>query len=148
MNIACKKVSALIFSVIVATSVHGMEHENTVEVNVQKSAAVWYKKRSVQVAAALTVVAAGCALAVYMDKVAVPACIAKLFTAPTVQEEVGQAAQESFVEAVQNGQLPEGVAYQLQFNVHTFDAVKEKWQNVVKKASAEVISIWNECYTE
>lgn len=146
MNIAYKKVSALIFSVIVTTSACGMEVENTIEAAEQKSPVVWYKKRSVHLAAAITTVAAAYAVAVYMNKIAVPASAVKLFIAPTVQEEVVQIAQESSVKTVQNNQLPDGVA--IQITIYTLDVVKEKLQNAVKKVSKEIINLWNECHTE
>lgn len=84
MNISYKKVSALVFSVIVTTSAFGMEIENITE----QSSSTWYKKGSVYAAAtAITLAVVGCAYAVRTGKVAVPALLAGLVvTTKTVQE--------------------------------------------------------------
>src|SRR5579864_9026735 len=74
MNIAYKRVSALVFSAIVTTSVVGMENENMIEqATEQVTPAAWYKKGSVQAAvAAITLAAVGYACAVRMNKEVVP----------------------------------------------------------------------------
>src|SRR5688572_12643513 len=88
MNIVSKKVSALVFSVIVTTSAVGMEHENIVEQGTEQvTPAAWYRKGSVQAAVvAVTLAVAGCAYVARKGKVAVPAFIAALFvTSQTTQ---------------------------------------------------------------
>jgi hypothetical protein len=88
MNIVSKKVSALVFSAIVTTSVFAMDHENmVVQATEQDTSVAWYRKGSVQaVAAAITLAAVGYACAVRMGKVALPALVAGLVAVKTVQD--------------------------------------------------------------
>src|SRR5260221_7683792 len=87
MNIAYKKVSALVFSAIITTSMVGMENENMVETTEQVTSAAWYRKGSVQaVAVAITLAAVGYVCAVRMGKAVVPAFAAALFTAKLAQD--------------------------------------------------------------
>src|SRR5579863_158965 len=97
MNIASKKLSALIFSAVIMNSVQGMEQDNMTEITTtQVVPSVWYKNSSVQVAAVVTTVTAALvsyAVAVRMGKVpapALPVFVAGLFAAKLVQESTVQ----------------------------------------------------------
>lgn len=141
MNIAYKKVSALIFSALVITSAYGMENENATEVVEQKSPVVWYKKRSVHVAAAITTVAAAYAIAVYMNKIAGPATVAGWFMVQTVQEPT---TQEVPVTNVQQGDI---VSQIIDTNKIVADAsgVVEQCKDIVKNFSKEIVGLWKGC---
>ena len=109
MDQAYKKASAFIFAAIVTTSTYGMDNENVVEVSTEQVVPVmWYKKGSVQAAAAVTVAVVGCAFAVRMGKVAVPGCITALYAAKLVQESapksdfVDNSSEQQFVEQNQD----------------------------------------------
>lgn len=97
MNMAYRKLYALVFSTVIATaSVHGMENVATevdcikqdVTTETVQAPVVWYKKGSVQAAAAaLTLAVVGYALAVRMGKVALPAFVTGLVAvAQTTQD--------------------------------------------------------------
>jgi type III secretory pathway component EscV len=93
MNIASKKLSALIFSAVIMNSVQGMEQDNMTEITTtQVVPSAWYKNSSVQVAAVVTTATAALvsyAVAVRMGKIpapALPVFVAGLFAAKLIQE--------------------------------------------------------------
>lgn len=87
MNMAYKKVSALVFSVIVTMSAFGMDNTNATDIITEQSACAWYKKSSVQAAAAaVTLTVMACAYVAHTGKVVVPALVAGLVTVKTVQD--------------------------------------------------------------
>jgi len=99
MNIASKKLSALIFSAIVMSSAQGMEQAHVTEVTTEQPIpSAWYKNSSVQVAAVVTTLTAALvsyAVAVRMGKVsapALPALFAGLFAASAVHGSTAQAS--------------------------------------------------------
>jgi hypothetical protein len=87
MNIVSKKVLALVFSVIVTTSVVGMEHENMIEqATEQNGSAAWYRKGSIQAAVVVTTALVAYVVAVRTGKAAVPTFAAALFTVTLAQD--------------------------------------------------------------
>jgi hypothetical protein len=118
MNQAYKKLSTFIFAAIVTTSAYGMESENVVEVSTEEVApAIWYKKGSVQAAAAVTVALAGYALAVHMGKVSVPACI----TAKSLEQLVVNENQDHIINHVVEVSKSEMPADWLKGMLHFFE---------------------------
>ena len=107
MNIVFKKASALVFSVMVTTSMVGMENENIVEPTTEQvTSAAWYRKSSMQAAAVvITLATVGCVCAVRMGKVGVPAFIAALIVA---SQAVQDPAPKSDDTHDVSGQIAEG----------------------------------------
>jgi hypothetical protein len=94
MNSFYKQMNAVLFCAAVATiaPLHGMENETvSPEQQTEMVPAIWYKKRSVQVAAvAITTAVAAYALAVRMDKVSSPAVLAGMICALVAKDAVKQ----------------------------------------------------------
>ncbi len=77
MNIAYKKLSAVIFSAMVTASMHGMEDMGEVTIE-QVTPAVWYRKGSVQAAVVATTALVVAVVALRAGKLAIPAFMAVL----------------------------------------------------------------------
>jgi hypothetical protein len=142
MNLSYKQVSALVFSAIVTTSAFGMENANVTDIITEQSSSAWYKKGSVQVAAAaVTLAVVGYACAVRMGKVALPALITGLVAVKTVQESTPE--ESAFVNndvseqtvVVEQNQEQDQVVVQMSKEVeqtNSFNGVVNNIKNVIE----------------
>jgi hypothetical protein len=146
MNRAYNKLSVLVFSAMITTSVVGMELEQATE---QVTPAAWYKKGSVQVAAAaITLAAVGYAYAVRMDKALIPAFITTLFAAKLVQDQVPKSdtiddAPEQIIE-VKNQEINVGETVEISEQTKSFNDMVNKAIEFVKHIK---LPTWDEYKT-
>lgn len=81
-------VFVLCAAVVMTVPMHSMENADiaTEEIAEQKPTTVWYKKRSVKIAAVLTIATAICACAMYTNKISAPEILVGLFSAKLVND--------------------------------------------------------------
>jgi hypothetical protein len=142
MNSFYKQMNTVLFCAAVATtaSIHGMENEAvSFEQQTEMVPAIWYKKRSAQVAAiAMTTAVVAYAFAVRMDKVSSPVVLAGMMCALVAKDantHIGEQQSDVEVEIAEVVVTEEVVTPE----AHLFDNVWNTKLNNVKKIASDLM---------